>query len=279
MIYDCFPFNGEYDLLEIRLNHHSQFVDWFVISEATYTYSGKPKPLYFEQVRGQEPFVSFKDQIFYVVFDQPPEEGKENWIYEHRQRDYLKTLVDCLNDDDLILYMDCDEIIRDESVIEIAMNHKGVSTLQLKLCWYYFNCMVKPMSKRHKDYSMEKCFKDGWYMGKICRKEDFQKYPHAYNLRQDFLWNREEAFVIPSAGWHFSNLGEAQSIYAKLMAFSHSEELSMKYDITPELINQRKGELLDPLGREGVEFEKTPLDVPYYIKENMQKYIDKGYIL
>ena len=40
MIYDCFPFNNELDLLEIRLNHHDYFVDKFVLSESKWTYSG-----------------------------------------------------------------------------------------------------------------------------------------------------------------------------------------------------------------------------------------------
>lgn len=39
MIYDCFQFNNELDLLEIRLNHHGAFVDKFILKEQNETNS------------------------------------------------------------------------------------------------------------------------------------------------------------------------------------------------------------------------------------------------
>ena len=47
MVYDCFQFFNELDILKIRLNVLSPVVDKFVISEATETFSGLPKPLYY----------------------------------------------------------------------------------------------------------------------------------------------------------------------------------------------------------------------------------------
>lgn len=49
MIYDCFTFFNELNLLEIRLNILNDVVDKFVLVEATKTFSGKDKPLYYEQ--------------------------------------------------------------------------------------------------------------------------------------------------------------------------------------------------------------------------------------
>ena len=43
MIYDCFTFFNELDLLEIRLNVLNQYVDKFVIVEATRTQNNKLK--------------------------------------------------------------------------------------------------------------------------------------------------------------------------------------------------------------------------------------------
>ena len=48
-VYDCFTFFNELDLLEIRLNELNDVVDYFVLVEATTTYSGKPKELYFQK--------------------------------------------------------------------------------------------------------------------------------------------------------------------------------------------------------------------------------------
>ena len=45
MIYDCFCFFNELDLLEIRLNELNPVVDKFVLVEATMTHNGDKKPL------------------------------------------------------------------------------------------------------------------------------------------------------------------------------------------------------------------------------------------
>ena len=47
-IYDCFMFFDEEMLLDLRLNIMDKFVDKFVITEATYMHSGKPKKLKFD---------------------------------------------------------------------------------------------------------------------------------------------------------------------------------------------------------------------------------------
>ena len=49
MIYDCFPFFNELELLEMRLHELSGVVDKFVLVEATRTFTNKPKPLYFQE--------------------------------------------------------------------------------------------------------------------------------------------------------------------------------------------------------------------------------------
>ena len=57
MVYDCFQFFNELDILKIRLNVLSPVVDKFVISEATETFSGLKKPLYYEE--NKELFAAF----------------------------------------------------------------------------------------------------------------------------------------------------------------------------------------------------------------------------
>jgi hypothetical protein len=139
MIYDCFPFSDEFELLEIRLNHHSQFVDKFVLSEAAFTYSGIPKPLHYNEIKDKKPFAQFKDRIIHRVFSRPPNEGEKNWDYEYCQRNFLAEMIPEFTDDDLIIYLDCAEIIRDKSVVEEALKVNEIVCLDQKLCWYYFN--------------------------------------------------------------------------------------------------------------------------------------------
>ena len=70
MVYDCFQFFNELDILNLRLHIMSPIVDKFVISEATTTFSGLPKPLYYEE--NKEMFKEFEDKIIHVVVDDTP---------------------------------------------------------------------------------------------------------------------------------------------------------------------------------------------------------------
>ena len=51
MVYDCFQFFNELDILKLRMHVLDDVVDKFVISEATVTFSGEKKPLYFQENR------------------------------------------------------------------------------------------------------------------------------------------------------------------------------------------------------------------------------------
>ena len=64
-IYDCFMFFDEEMLLDLRLNIMDKYVDKFVITEATYMHSGKPKKLLFDINN----FSKFKDKIIYNIVD------------------------------------------------------------------------------------------------------------------------------------------------------------------------------------------------------------------
>ena len=67
-IYDCFMFFDEEMLLDLRLNIMDKYIDKFVITEASYMHSGKPKKLLFDINK----FPKFKDKIIYIVVDTPP---------------------------------------------------------------------------------------------------------------------------------------------------------------------------------------------------------------
>ena len=50
LVYACFVFWKELDLLELRLHELDAVVDYFVLVEATHTFSGQPKPLHSRRV-------------------------------------------------------------------------------------------------------------------------------------------------------------------------------------------------------------------------------------
>lgn len=82
MIYDCFTFFNEMDLLEIRLNALDGVVDRFVAVEANMTYSGQPKEPYLANGLGR--FARFRDKLRVFCADMtgiPP--SASAWTREH----------------------------------------------------------------------------------------------------------------------------------------------------------------------------------------------------
>ena len=61
-------FFDEEMLLDLRLNIMDKYVDKFVITEASYMHSGKPKKLLFDINK----FSKFKDKIIYIIVNDPP---------------------------------------------------------------------------------------------------------------------------------------------------------------------------------------------------------------
>ena len=108
MIIDCFPFFNELDILEIRLNILNDFVDKFILVEASNTQSKLDKPFYFEE--NKKRFDKFLDKIIHIkVTDYPDQNG---WEMENYQRNcILKGLNNIeLSTDDIIGISDVDEI-------------------------------------------------------------------------------------------------------------------------------------------------------------------------
>lgn len=82
-VWDCFLFNCELELLSFRLNELSQCVDFFVLVEATTTFRGEPKPLYYAQNKSS--YQEFQNQIIHVVVDDMPTETDSPWAREKYQ--------------------------------------------------------------------------------------------------------------------------------------------------------------------------------------------------
>ena len=81
-IIDCTSFYNEHMMYEIRLNVLKDKVDKFIVTESTYSHSGKKKKLNFDINN----YPKFKDKIKYIVIDKEPDgivEENNNclWLY------------------------------------------------------------------------------------------------------------------------------------------------------------------------------------------------------
>ena len=139
MIYDCFSFFNELDLLEIRLTTLDKVVNKFVLVESHYTHTGQPKPLYYAENINR--FSKFNEKIIHIIADDFPDipgatYREMAWIRENWQRNaILRGLPKNVKDNDYLIIADLDEIPRPDAILD-AVNYDGVSHLYLSMFYY-----------------------------------------------------------------------------------------------------------------------------------------------
>lgn len=109
MIYDCFQFFNELDILEMRMNILDPYVDFFVVTESDVTFSGDSKNLYFYE--NKDRFQKFEKKIIHnPVFDTPS--GKDVTPFDRdvfQKNSRSRPLSQC-QPNDIIIFSDLDEI-------------------------------------------------------------------------------------------------------------------------------------------------------------------------
>jgi hypothetical protein len=216
VIYDCFPFFNELDLLEIRLSEMSASVDCFVLAEAPLTFQGQPKPLMFHENRAR--FRRYLPKIRHLVVDDMPlGEQPSQWTREYHQRDALKRALTDAADDDLVLISDADEILRGEAIQE-ARSRAAFTFFDVDFYNYYLDWKVVdwPVGPWIKPYAAP------WHivrdMPDLSRPRAIDPLAYLSETGRD-----PQTSIVRKAGWHFSWLGGPQRMVEKLAAFSHTE--------------------------------------------------------
>ena len=253
--FDCFMFFDELMLLEIRLKELSPVVDKFVLVEATHTHSGKPKRLYYDEVKDNEIFAPFKDKIVHVIYNQQadpakyPTERDRRFANDREQRNQiLSGLVDA-KPDDLIIVTDLDEIVNRKTV-ELLKQYPEPGRLVMKLFYYSFNCRAN----------------QEWGYPASCRFKDF---PGADKLRLEGIETFTRVYV--NAGWHFSYLFPVNEIPKKLEAFAHAE-FDTDYHKDMDRLKKCVEGNGDIFERPGMKFRIEPLDAPQCVMNDREKY-------
>ena len=117
-IYDCTTFYSEHMMLDARFHILDKHVEKFIVTEATYSHSGKKKELNFNI----DNFPKFKDKIIYLVIDKEPNNLiEEANVTDSIKRlnsikrielsyDYMQNAIENIAEDDLVILSDNDEI-------------------------------------------------------------------------------------------------------------------------------------------------------------------------
>ena len=278
MVYDCFTFFNELDLLEIRINTLKDVVDRFVIAEATRTHTGKPKDLNYAKNRHR--FLAFADKIEYVVVDDLLSEDEVSkdiynfpWVNENRQRNALMRGLQGAHYNDIVMVSDLDEIPRPQAVLRAKSNiEKGTDSIRFELRSYNF----------YLNFANFTCPK--WLMGTVAAKygdlvggkllaaviyDRYTQKSENQGIALHKLRFVKSKTVIGDAGWHFSFLGGIDAIQKKLAAFSHSEFGSVPRELLEERL--RKG--CDLFGRNG-SFFGVPINssFPDFVVGNQSRF-------
>ena len=275
MIYDCFSFFNELDLLEIRLNVLKDVVDRFVLVEAGETHTGKPKPFYFEENRDR--FAAFADRIVYRKLAKFPDGCKTAWWRENIQRNEIARALVGAEDDDTIIVSDLDEIPRPEKILAYA-KRPGVKIFRQAYYAFYLNYLN--VRWRRWGGSRMLSYRDfkGGYDGLEFYENEFlipelNRGTTASKIRaRNLPRSRGGTIDIRNGGWHFTNLGGAEAVARKMASFAHQEynpgEGKIDLDAVEKIIQNGSG-VFWKMNCFAVPIDET---FPKYLRENLSRY-------
>lgn len=196
MIYSCILYDGEKDLLEIRLNELSLCNEpvHHIIIEANQTHTGIFKPLTFEKYCNE-----FYDRfdITYSVAQLPDGTPRGREAFQRNE------IMNCLrlaspSDDDIVIISDVDEIPRAKQVNKFKRDIEFAALILDKYA-YFLNWVESEQS---------------WDRARICT------YKYLHDKTPEQVRNSGYDFSIHQAGWHYSWV---IAPLRKLSSFSHTE--------------------------------------------------------
>ncbi len=258
-VFDTFSFFNELDLLDLRFNILDPYVDFFIIIESPFTFSGLEKPLYFKE--NKKRYSKWDKKIInYVVDDYPNDEelcrlielkGYAPEPHFHRafyQKESIKKALLGMNPDkdDICYFGDADEIWKPKEIDDKIYKLN-------QLCYSYY------LNNRSSEQ---------W------RGTVVTRYKNIINGCLNEMRARPTNF-LDDGGWHFSNLGGIEAVIKKIESYDHQEFNNYE---TKSKIEERIRNNQDFLGRNhdylGLPFKlwKEEKNLPKYLLDNIEKY-------
>ena len=136
-IFDCFMYNNEDLILEIRLNSLNNYIDKFIIVEAKQDHQGRIKQNYNFDL---DKFDKFKNKIEYIKLENFPD-NYDNWQRENFQRDFILKGLRGVDKNDYVIISDIDEIPNFENIESIFKSKKKYTAFKQKMIYYKLNLL------------------------------------------------------------------------------------------------------------------------------------------
>lgn len=244
MIYDCFTYFNEAEILDIRVHELASINPIHVLVESNYTFTGKEKPLnYAEGSHKYDNVIAFCAEV--------PNNG-DAWANEHAQRNYIKEALATLNpnDDDIIIISDVDEIPSAEAVARYSPD-TGQAFFTMNHYGGYLNLIYG---------------RNSWPYCKITTWK-LLKGTTPNSVRLD----GKDTAVIHNGGWHFGWMGGIDRAVTKFKSFSHQEPEIQQYSDYEKLKSRlENGQSI--FGDEFIEICDIDESYPLYVRENQDKF-------
>ena len=251
-IFDIFPYNGEIEVLKVKLHEMGPWVDQFIIFEANLTYSGRPKPIFLPDQSAE--IAEFLPKIIHLVVSDPSAHVTSAWAREYHQRDEsFAALQGLCAPDDLVLLTDTDEIV-DRRCLEGFQGEFAV--LKKAQHRYFFNYRRTAVS---------------WdQSGNLVLMRARHLRDFSYSVARTLLPHALGPNRLEHAGWHFTSIGDTAFIVRKLGSYSHEENVFEDgADRLARLLARIRGGELEP------GWERCELDeLPAYIRDNRERLAD-----
>lgn len=237
MIIDTFPFNEDFNALEIRYQELKETVDLFVASEASFTHSGLPKELHLTSASAVRKTMG-KQLVVLAAKKKPLTRNPRTREMLQRQEitHYLRTLN--LSDSDLIIHSDCDEIPRAKVVEDLHFQNTTVDAiLELDNYANFLNAKVGVWPRgRIQSFSQFKSIQHMRADIFIYKAARYRRHRLPFMCLTDFWSSRRYPFnalpefikindlqILEKGGWHFNNLIDESEIIRKIESSCHVE--------------------------------------------------------
>lgn len=199
MIYECFYFWDELDLLDVKLHELSGVVDKFVLLEFPTSLRHISQPLQYEA--NKERYKEFEDKIIHIIGPDDNRQFNGLDLLFRRHRHYLDGLQNC-SPDDIIILSSPDVIWKRQTIEQIKTLDLEKGSIQFFAEWYCY-------------YLDFYCTEIKYGFDGACLYKDL-KYHNPNNEITIPI-----AHSIDNAGWHFAKLGGVDRILSNLHGYPH----------------------------------------------------------
>lgn len=245
-IFDCFTYFNELSLLELRFNELYDIVDYFILIEASETFSGIKKEFYFDSIKNK--FEKWMDKIIQVQIDFPTAD-MTSWEREYFQRNCISKIVLHLSKDpnDIVIISDADEIPNSKTLLSLS---KDDLPIQLDVTQFFWNF--------------------NWQVPDHCNQGARPVVCLAKHLVQSTPQDLRASQLnkIKNGGWHFSFFDMQDDARKKIESFAHTEYNEEDYKNLEKIIYRiRNG--IDPFDRFPLKYREIDSTYPVFLQKNV----------